>query len=40
MGLVADAGDELNITETGRARLSIEDRSPYRKGPSSHSPSP
>jgi hypothetical protein len=36
MGLVADAGDELNLTETGRTRLDIEDRSLYREGPGSH----
>jgi hypothetical protein len=36
MGLVADAGDELNLTETGRTRLDIEDRWLSREGPSSH----
>ena len=36
MGLVADAGDELNLTETGRTRLDIEDSWLFREGPSSH----
>jgi hypothetical protein len=36
MGLVADAGNELNLTEFGRTRLDIEDRWLYRGGPSSH----
>lgn len=36
MGLVADAGDELNLTESGRTRLDIEDRCLFREEPSSH----
>jgi hypothetical protein len=36
MGLVADAGDELNLTETGRTRLDVEDRWLSRERPSSH----
>ncbi len=36
MGLVADAGDELNLTEIGRARLDVEDRWLCREGPSLH----
>jgi hypothetical protein len=35
MGLVADAGDELNLTETGRTRVDIEDRPLHREGPGS-----
>jgi hypothetical protein len=35
MGLVADAGDKLNLTETGRTRVDIEDRPLYREGPGS-----
>lgn len=36
MGLVADAGDELNLTENGRTRLNIEDHPAHRDRPGSH----
>lgn len=36
MGLVADAGDQLNLTKTGHTRLDIEDRSLLREGSDLH----